>query len=118
MQHLFPGSHGDVGGGYKTLNNESGLSDAAFGWMKDNLAAVGVRFLAASPVPLAPDAKGVAHQPWTEFPYNAMAQGPRELPDGLSVSPTARDRLGAGPVQPAPELVPRVYRPINLMGYL
>jgi hypothetical protein len=85
--------------------------------MKDHLAAVGVRFLATSPVSLAPDARGVAHQPWTEFPFSAAAQGPRELPDGLSVAPSTRERLLAGPVQPAPELPPRIYKPINLAEY-
>ncbi len=118
IQSLFPGAHSDVGGGYKITNNESGLSDGAFIWMKDHLAAVGVRFLAQSPVPLAPDACGVAHQPWTVFPFSAAAQGPRELPDGLAVAPSTRERLVAGPVQPAPELPPRLYRPINMADYI
>lgn len=118
IQALFPGAHGDVGGGYKTSNAESGLSDAAFAWMKDHLAAIGVRFAAAPPFPITPDPTGIAHQPWTEFPFNAMAQGPRELPDGLSVAPSTRARLAAGPVQPAPELAPRPYRPINLHDYI
>lgn len=118
IQALFPGAHGDVGGGYKTSNAESGLSDAAFVWMKDHLAAIGVLFQPHSPLAIAPDPAGVAHQPWTEFPFSAMAQGPRELPDGLSVAPSTRARLAAGPVQPAPELPPRPYRPINLHDYI
>ena len=118
IQALFPGAHGDVGGGYKTANAESGLSDAAFTWMKDHLAAIGVVFQPDPPIPITPDPAGIAHQPWTEFPYNAMAQGPRELPDGLAVAPSTRARLAAGPVQPAPELPPRPYRPINLHDYI
>ena len=118
IQALFPGAHGDVGGGYKTGNTESGLSDAAFIWMRDHLSAVGVLFAPHPAFGLAPDPAGVAHQPWTEFPFSAMAQGPRELPDGLAVAPSTRARLAAGPVQPAPELPPRPYRPINLHDYI
>ena len=118
IQYLFPGAHGDVGGGYRTANNESGLSDAAFQWMKEHLGAVGVLFQATSPVPIVPDAKGVAHQPWTEPPFNTLAQGPRELPGGLYVHPVTRERLAAGPVQAAPDAMPRPYRPINLADYL
>ena len=118
IQCLFPGAHADVGGGYTIANNESGLSDAAFVWMKDHFAAVGVQFLPHSPVSITPDARGVAHQPWTEFPFSSAAQGPRELPDGLAVAPSTRERLAAGPVQPSPELPPRIYRPINLADYI
>ena len=117
-QSLFPGAHADVGGGYPTAHNESGLSDAAFLWMRDHLAAIGVQFLPTSPVPIAADPAGVAHQPWTEPPFNTRAQGPRELPSGLSVSASTRARLAAGLVLPAPELPPRPYRPVNLAGYV
>ena len=33
VQVLFPGAHGDVGGGYPATNRESGLSDVALAWI-------------------------------------------------------------------------------------
>jgi hypothetical protein len=118
IQCLVPGAHGDAGGGYAMVNNESGLSDASFAWMKDHLAAIGLRFAAAPPFEIAPDPYATAHQPWTEFPYSSRAQGPRELLPGLTVSQTARDRMAGGAVLPAPHLPPRRYNPINLAGYV
>ena len=118
IQCLVPGSHEDAGGGYPMVNNESGLSDASFAWMRDHLAAIGLEFAPAPPFDIAPDCYGTAHQPWTEFPFSSRAQGPRELLPGLTVSQIARDRLAGGPVLPAPHLPPRPYKPINLSGYL
>jgi len=40
MQVWFPGSHGDVGGGYKA--SESGLSDNALAWMVDEATRAGL----------------------------------------------------------------------------
>ncbi len=118
IQCLVPGAHEDAGGGQPLTNNESGLADASFAWMKDHLAATGLRFRPAPPFEIAPDPYGTAHQPWTEFPFSSRAQGPRELLPGLTVSQIARDRLAGGPVLPAPHLPPRRYNPINLAGYV
>ena len=114
IQCVFAGAHADVGGGYPIANLESGLSDCAFVWMKEHLADIGVRFAPDHPIPIAPDPYGPAHQPWTEFPFSSRAQGPRELPLGLRVAQSVRDRIAGGPVMPAPDQMPRRYRPVNL----
>ena len=118
IQCMFAGAHGDVGGGYPMANKESCLADCAFIWMKDHLAAIGVDFRLASPIPLDPDPRGPAHQPWLEFPFSLRPQGPRELPDALSIAPSVRDRLAAPAVMPAPDQPPRRYNPINLGEYV
>ncbi|MCX7383332.1 MAG: DUF2235 domain-containing protein [Alphaproteobacteria bacterium] len=118
LQYLFPGAHEDVGGGHGAVHGESGLSDAALEWMVDNLAMLGLRFAATPGWAAAPDPRGVAHQPWRDPPYTSRAQGPRELPDGLAVARVTRERLAAGPVQQAPDLPARPWRPINLGGYV
>ncbi len=117
LQYLFPGAHEDVGGGHGAANGESGLSDAALEWMIDNLAMLGLRFATLPGWAAVADPCGVAHQPWRDPPYNSRAQGPRELPEGLSLARVTRERLAAGPVQAAPHLAARPWRPINLSGY-
>ncbi len=116
LQYLFPGAHEDVGGGM--AQGECGLSDAALEWMIDNLAMLGLRFATAPGWTSAPDPRGIGHQPWRDPPYNSRAQGPRELPEGLSLARVTRERLAAGPVQHAPDLAARTWRPINLGGYI
>lgn len=118
LQYLFPGAHEDVGGGHGAENGESGLSDATLEWMIDNLAVLGFRFAEQPGWKPVPDARGVAHQPWRDPPYNSRPQGPRELPEGLAVARVTRERLAAGAVQPAPDLPARPWRPVNLSGYV
>lgn len=40
-QVWFPGSHGDIGGGFP----EQGISDSTLAWMMDQLASIGVEFI-------------------------------------------------------------------------
>ena len=72
-QVLFAGAHADVGGGYSTAHNESGLSDIALEWMIDCLKSVGVMFSAdakskpdCNGILLKPDCNGVAHNSFKE----------------------------------------------------
>jgi len=111
---LFPGAHADVGGGYTTSNNESGLSDCALGWLTRELAGLGVRFTAAPLILEAPNPAGPAHEPWEEPEWLALPRGPRPLPAGLALSQAVLDRLAAGPVMPDRAN----YRPTNIGPYL
>jgi uncharacterized protein (DUF2235 family) len=114
-QHLFAGSHGDVGGGFPQSDGESGLSDGALLWMMDELAQLGVHFSAPPTHAARPDAAGVAHRPWLHLPWSVMRHGtPRRFPDnGLGLSPAARERMAAGKV-PVEGEAPRLYAPSNL----
>ncbi len=90
-QVLFPGAHSDVGGGYPTRNDESGLSDGALDWMIQQLREVGVRFqdplaLVPQPQPLAPQ-----HAPWSKVPWKLLRKpdrrnGLQDLPQHPSVA--------------------------------
>jgi uncharacterized protein (DUF2235 family) len=117
-QALFPGCHSDVGGGYPSDGNQSGLSDWSLRWLIDKLAALGVSFVD----PLAwvphPDARGTAHQPWTQPPWTLLPHEPRRFPPGLDVSQSLVERLAAGPVLAAPDLPAAVYAPGNLGDYV
>jgi uncharacterized protein (DUF2235 family) len=108
-QVLFPGAHADVGGGYPTAGNQSGLSDCALVWMTAALKALGVRFSATPAYVAAPDAAGVGHKPWEDLPWPALPQGARSFPAGLCLSKCLVERLGAGPAE---------YNPTNLVAYL
>ena len=117
-QTLFPGAHSDVGGGNGTADNESGLSDWSLRWMIDRLAPLGVVFAHPLAWVPQPDARGVAHQPWVDLPWNLRPTGPRHFRAGLFVGQSLVDRLAAGPVQFAPGLPAAVYAPGNLGGYV
>jgi uncharacterized protein (DUF2235 family) len=114
-QMLFPGAHGDVGGGYPETNDESGLSGSALAWMREELAQRSVRFTAPAHLP-KPDAKGMAHCPWSHWPWDELEHGTPRIfrgEDGLDVSPVARSRMAAGKV-PAEGVPPAPYNPENL----
>lgn len=115
-QVLFPGAHSDVGGGYPTANNESGLSDGALQWMIARLAEIGVRFNANPGIDIDPDAAGVAHKPWDKPPFNlpTVFKGEREFPAGMAMDPSIQARMAAGHVQAAPGEAPAPYDPDNL----
>jgi uncharacterized protein (DUF2235 family) len=115
VQVLFPGAHADVGGGYK--DGEIGLSDGALKWMMDELESLGVQFSSDLAIVPKPDFKGVAHQPWRDFPFNILLQGPRVFPKGLCLSRSVLARIGVGPVisQPDPAAP---YAPRNLSHYV
>ncbi len=111
-QALFPGAHADVGGGYPSQKNESGLSDVALDWMTRRLDGVGVKFAADGPA-LAPRPDGVAHQPWISPPWDVLPQCARQFPDWMPEDPSIAARMAAGPVKADPALAPAPYRPTN-----
>lgn len=116
-QVLFPGAHADVGGGYTTSNNESGLSDCALCWMTRELEGLGVRFTVPTIVE-APNPAGTAHRPWLEPAWRALPRAARTLPTGLGLSQAVPDRINAGPVVPDPSASPVPYLPTNIAAYL
>ncbi len=117
VQALFPGAHGDVGGGYPA-GAESGLSDGAFVWMAERLAGEGLRLAAPPATVTAPSAVGIAHQPWAHFPWTHLPTGARAFPHGLRLHHSVLDRMAAGPVAPDPGQTPEPYRPANLGAYV
>lgn len=114
-QMLFPGAHGDVGGGYSRKNNESGLSDIALGWMVGQLQGVGVRFTQPIYVSFQPDCKGTAHKPWQHPPFSVLGKSePRDLKGGgIQEHPSIKERMDAGPVVPEPGEPHAAYVPTN-----
>jgi uncharacterized protein (DUF2235 family) len=71
VQALFAGAHADVGGGYPSDLNQSGLSDASLAWMREQLSDPNIGVMMGGPAnPFNADALGVSHQPWTEAPWN------------------------------------------------
>jgi glutathione S-transferase len=79
VQRFFPGSHGDVGGGYPE-GEHSGLSDLALAWMADRLKSVGVRFASDPPLANAGSPLAPLHMAWTASPYDLRPSEPREFP--------------------------------------
>jgi uncharacterized protein (DUF2235 family) len=112
-QVVFPGAHGDVGGGYPAGNRESGLSDVALTWMVANLQAQGVAFSATPPLP-TPDPAGTAHRPWCHGPWPAFPHGPRTFVSGVELDTSIAARRAAGPVVADPGEAPAPYMPVNL----
>lgn len=117
-QVLFPGAHADVGGGYTTGNNESGLSDCALRWLGRELQQLGVIFAQTPTIAINPDPKGTAHRPWQEPLWAALPRDARTFPTGLGLSKSVIDRLNAGPVIPDPGAPAAPYRPTNIASYL
>lgn len=115
MQMLFPGAHGDIGGGYPTTNNESGLSDVSLEWMVSQLKTVGVQFSKTIYTPFSPNALGVAHQPWRQLSFHLRPQGPRNF-NGTAIHkhPSIAERMNAGPVISEPNSAPTPYAPKNM----
>ncbi len=116
VQVLFPGAHGDVGGGYPTENRESGLSSGALKWMRGQLGPVGVRFTADAADGIQSDAAGPAHQPWSHLPWTlpGVPLGPRTFPKTMGVDSSIVARRSAGAVVAEPGTAPAPYIPINL----
>lgn len=85
-QRLFPGAHCDVGGGYPTVDNESGLSDGALDWMMLMLGGNGSEGLLFSDEPEyipKPDPTGTSHAPWKHSPWTlpGILLNARQFPD-------------------------------------
>jgi uncharacterized protein (DUF2235 family) len=112
-QVLFPGAHADVGGGYPTAKDESGLSDGALKWMVEKLSGAGGLFSGATPNPVP---AGTAHKPWAHAPWNlpVFPSGVRQFPTGMPVDPSVTARKAAGPVVADPGEAPTPYEPKNL----
>jgi uncharacterized protein (DUF2235 family) len=111
IQVLFPGAHSDVGGGYTTDGNQSGLSDCALTWMTGELAKLGVRFSSSPKYVARPLASGPAHGPWLNPPWNILLSRARVFPKGLCLSQCLIARCNAAAVAPR-------YQPENLAGYV
>jgi len=116
LQMLFPGAHGDVGGGYPTANRESGLSDGALQWMVEQVAQVGVSFRTGWAEGIHGDPAGTAHQPWSHLPWTlpGVPLGPRTFPGDLLAHPSIALRRSAGLVVAEPGSPPAPYNPANL----
>jgi glutathione S-transferase len=99
VQRFFPGSHGDVGGGYPE-GEHSSLSDLALAWMADQLKSVGVRFANDPPFASRGSALGPLHMAWTASPYDLRPNEPREFPEfskegnAITVDDSVRARMG------------------------
>jgi uncharacterized protein (DUF2235 family) len=117
-QVLFPGSHGDVGGGYPETANGSGLSDGALAWLTGELTQRGVQFLAPPAYTARPDAQATLHRQWIHPPWNAMLHGARIFPGGLDLFRSVLDRITAANVPVEGEKTPAPYRPSNLSAYV
>ena len=117
-QVLFPGAHADVGGGYSTTGNESGLSDCSLAWMTRQLEALGVAFSQTARYVPSPLATGVAHEPWTNVPWTALPHGARTFPAGLSLAQCLIERCRGGAIAGLLGTLPRPYAPGNLTDYL
>jgi glutathione S-transferase len=107
-QVWFVGAHGDVGGGYPSI--ECYLSDIAFDWMMRKLAGVGVRF--ETPLMHTPDPRvlgGPFHTPWSTPPFNLQAPSPRRVETGDVLHATVRERWNSA--------VPSAYRPDALAAF-
>ena len=116
VQVLFPGAHGDVGGGYPTGNRESDLSNGALKWMLAQLSLVGVRFMAGWADGIQSDATGTAHQPWSHLPWSlpGVPLRPRTFPETMRADPSIAVRRSAGAVVAEPGTPPAPYDPTNL----
>jgi glutathione S-transferase len=99
VQRFFPGSHGDVGGGFPD-GEDSQLSDLALAWMADQLKSVGVKFANDPPFASRGSALGPMHATWTCAPYDVRPAQPREFPDytgegsAITVDESVRQRIG------------------------
>lgn len=96
-QEVFPGSHGDVGGGYKE-GFHSYASNTTYHWMRLKMSDVGVQFkkldMSARPMKDLP-AFPVIHRPWKVFPYSWMGETPRKFPHCIA-SQVLYQRNGKG----------------------
>lgn len=83
IQELFPGAHADVGGGYPTTDNESGLSDVTYHWIKNHLEKLNVQFSLHPDLIIMPDAMGIAHKEWLQGIFSKTPIAPRQFPQTI-----------------------------------
>ena len=106
-QYLFPGAHCDVGGGYPLSNGESGLSDCALDWMREQLSGLGVKFSKAPVCPTHSNPMGLIHESEKAPPFNLMLSGSRAIPGGIAkISDALQKRLNDD----------KSYAPLNLLS--
>jgi uncharacterized protein (DUF2235 family) len=106
IQHIFPGCHSDVGGGYPN----AGLSDAALKWMFDNLATVGLTCNSALVKGFAPNPLAPAQDDGAIFPFNNTPRRARRFPEGAFVSQAIAARRGQA-VEMLPSTATQPYQP-------
>ncbi len=106
-QMWFPGTHGDVGGGYI----DSGLSDITLSWMLEKAQGCHLKF---DLIPVNPDAMAAKHESYTGFykllppyfrPMGQVIQGKGNTNE--SVYPSVIERFRKDPT----------FRPKNLVDY-
>jgi len=109
VQHVFPGTHSNVGGGYP----ERGLSDGALDWMLGQLVGAG---MPANPAliapPITPRATDVARDDGASFPFNNTPRRPRAFPSAAVVDAFLRTRVGQS-VEMLPNPNPAPYSPVG-----
>jgi uncharacterized protein (DUF2235 family) len=105
IQHIFPGTHSNVGGGYP----ERGLSDGALAWMLEQMEALGLPTNRAA-LGLKPDPLDVARDDGAIFPDNQTPRRPRAFPACAKVDPFLIERVGQS-TDMIPDPKPAPYRP-------
>ena len=111
-QYVFPGVHSDVGGGYPTQNNESGLSDGALLWMIEQLAANGV-FFSDAVKNIKPDATAPAHKEWDKIAVTGLGIRRFDANLGVIAHQSVVDRQAATAVVHDIGEAPKKYNPSN-----
>ena len=111
-QYVFPGVHSDVGGGYPTQNNESGLSDGALLWMIEQLAANGV-FFSDAVKNIKPDATAPAHKEWDKIAVTGLGVRRFDANLGVIAHQSVVDRQTAAAVVHDIGETPKKYNPSN-----
>jgi uncharacterized protein (DUF2235 family) len=109
VQHIFPGTHSNVGGGYP----ERGLSDGALDWMLTHLIAAGFPGdrTKVQP-PIAPRATDIARDDGATFPFKDTPRRPRAFPTCATVDPFLDARRNE-PVEMLPDPTRKSYAPVG-----
>ena len=110
VQHVFPGGHSNVGGGYP----ERGLSDGALDWMLAQMAGVGLacdRGRINPPIQANP--ADIARDDGASFPFNNTPRRPRAFPTCVQVNPFLEARR-LTPVEMLPDPTARPYSPVGV----
>lgn len=114
-QYVFPGAHSDVGGGYPTKNNESGLSDGSLQWMIQQLVTQGV-FFADTIKNIKPDPTAPAHREWDRVAVTGLGVRKFESRFGVLAHQSVADRKKAAAVVHDIGEAPRKYNPSNWLS--
>jgi uncharacterized protein (DUF2235 family) len=109
VQHVFPGCHSDVGGGFANR----GLSDVALNWMFAQLETAGLHCdRSRLNPPLAPDQLGVAEDDGAKFPFFFTPRSARAFPGCARPSAALVGRWGK-PSEMLPTMAPSPYRAVG-----